>query len=121
MARKTREQFARIIEREFLKTAEIQATASVVVDMSEDEVIRVLYATRFIRAIATMTKSLSSCRIVMSSRSSFPPITWRIDYTISGLSQSGAAGEIIEPHAHPKFSRTCGIFTDISARSILID
>jgi hypothetical protein len=40
MARKTREQFARIIEREFLKTAEIQATASVVVDMSEDEVIR---------------------------------------------------------------------------------
>jgi hypothetical protein len=41
MARKTREQFARIIEREFRKT--IQATASVVVDMSEDEVIRVLY------------------------------------------------------------------------------
>ena len=43
MARKTREQFARIIEREFRKTLEIEATSSVVVDMSEDEVIRVLY------------------------------------------------------------------------------
>jgi hypothetical protein len=43
MARKTREQFARIIEREFRKAVEIQATASVVVDMSEDEVIRVLF------------------------------------------------------------------------------
>jgi hypothetical protein len=43
MARKTREQFARIIEREFRKTVEIQATVSVVVDMSDDEVIRVLY------------------------------------------------------------------------------
>jgi hypothetical protein len=43
MARKTREQFARIIEREFRKTVEIQATTSVVVDMSEDEVIRVLF------------------------------------------------------------------------------
>jgi hypothetical protein len=43
MTRKTREQFVRIIEREFRKTVEIQATASVVVDMSEDEVIRVLY------------------------------------------------------------------------------
>jgi hypothetical protein len=44
VARKTREQFAKIIEREFRKTVEIQATASVVVDMSEDEVIRVLYS-----------------------------------------------------------------------------
>jgi hypothetical protein len=43
VARKTREQFARIIEREFRKTVEIQATVSVVVDMSEDEVIRALY------------------------------------------------------------------------------
>ena len=43
MARKTRDQFARIIEREFRKTVQIKATASVVVDMSEDEVIRVLY------------------------------------------------------------------------------
>jgi len=43
MARKTREQFARIIEREFRKAVEIPATASVVVDMSEDEVIRVLF------------------------------------------------------------------------------
>jgi hypothetical protein len=43
MARKTREQFAQIIEREFRKTLRIQTTASVVVDMSEDEIIRVLY------------------------------------------------------------------------------
>ena len=43
MVHKTREQFARIIEREFRKTVEIQATTSVVVDMSEDEVIRVLF------------------------------------------------------------------------------
>jgi hypothetical protein len=41
MARKTREQFAQIIEREFRKTLEIEPTASVLVDMSEDEVIRV--------------------------------------------------------------------------------
>jgi hypothetical protein len=43
MARKTRERFAQIIEREFRKALEIKSTASVVVDMSEDEVIRVLY------------------------------------------------------------------------------
>jgi hypothetical protein len=43
MAFKAREQFARIVEREFRKTVEIQATTSVVVDMSEDEVIRVLF------------------------------------------------------------------------------
>jgi hypothetical protein len=43
MARKTREQFAQIIEREFRKTLGIQTTTSVVVDMSEDEIIRVLY------------------------------------------------------------------------------
>jgi hypothetical protein len=43
MARKTREQFAQIIEREFRKKLEIQPTAIVHVDMSEDEVIRVLY------------------------------------------------------------------------------
>jgi len=44
MARKTREQFAQIIEREFRNTLEIKPAASVLVDMSEDEVIRVLYA-----------------------------------------------------------------------------
>jgi hypothetical protein len=43
MARKTRERFVRIIEREFRKALEIKPTASVAVDMSEDEVIRVLY------------------------------------------------------------------------------
>jgi hypothetical protein len=43
MTRKTREQFAQIIEREFRKTLEIRPTARVLVDMSEDEVIRVLY------------------------------------------------------------------------------
>jgi hypothetical protein len=43
MARKTLEQFAQIIEREFRKTLEIRPSASVLVDMSEDEVIRVLY------------------------------------------------------------------------------
>jgi hypothetical protein len=42
MARKTREQFAQIIEREFRKTLKIRPTARVLVDMSEDEVIRVL-------------------------------------------------------------------------------
>jgi hypothetical protein len=43
MPRKTREQFAEIIECEFRKTLEIKPAASVLVDMSEDEVIRVLY------------------------------------------------------------------------------
>jgi hypothetical protein len=43
MARKTREQFAQIIERKFRKQIEIEPTTSVVVDMAEDEVIRVLY------------------------------------------------------------------------------
>jgi hypothetical protein len=43
MTRKTREQFAQIIEREFRKTLEIPPTASVLVDMSEDELIKVLY------------------------------------------------------------------------------
>jgi hypothetical protein len=43
MARKTREQFARIIEREFRKAVEVEASANVIVDMSEDEVVRVLY------------------------------------------------------------------------------
>jgi hypothetical protein len=43
MARKTREQFAQINEREFRKTLEIKPTASVLVDMSEDEIIKVSY------------------------------------------------------------------------------
>jgi hypothetical protein len=43
MTRKTREQFAQIIEREFRKTLEIPTAASVLVDMSEDELIKVLY------------------------------------------------------------------------------
>jgi hypothetical protein len=43
MTSKTREQFAQIIEREFRKTLEIPPTASVLVDMSEDELIKVLY------------------------------------------------------------------------------
>jgi hypothetical protein len=43
MARKTREQFVQIIEREFRKALEIRVTASVVVDRSEDELIRILY------------------------------------------------------------------------------
>jgi hypothetical protein len=43
MTRKTREQFAKIIEREFRKALEIQTTASVVVDMPEDELIKILY------------------------------------------------------------------------------
>jgi hypothetical protein len=47
MTRKTREQFAQIIEREFRKTLEIQPTASVHVDMSEDELIKVLYGNTF--------------------------------------------------------------------------
>jgi hypothetical protein len=43
MARKTREQFAQIIEREFRKTLEIKPAASVLVDMPEDEIIKVSY------------------------------------------------------------------------------
>jgi hypothetical protein len=46
MARKTRDQFAQIIEREFRKTLEIKPTASVLVDMSEDEIIKVSYNNR---------------------------------------------------------------------------
>jgi len=43
MARKSLEQFTQIIEREFRKTLAIQPTAGVLVEMPEDEVIRVLY------------------------------------------------------------------------------
>lgn len=43
MARKSLKQFAQIIEREFRKTLAVQPTTGVFVDMSEDEVIRILY------------------------------------------------------------------------------
>ena len=43
MAREVREQFAQIIEREFREKLKIPPTTSVHVDMSEDEIIRVLY------------------------------------------------------------------------------
>jgi hypothetical protein len=41
MTRKTREQFAQIIEREFRKSLGLEPTTGVVVDLSADEVIKV--------------------------------------------------------------------------------
>lgn len=43
VARKSLAQFAQIIEREFRKALQTPPEASVVVDMSEDEIIRVLH------------------------------------------------------------------------------